>query len=156
MLKPGDAAPVFELPNADLEMTTSADFIDQRNLVLYFYPKDDTPGCTLEAIQFSDLLEEFNAHDTEVVGISRDSCLSHGDFRDKHGLTICLLADIDGIACDAYGVWREKEAHGEKRMGILRSTFVIDKRGIIRHALYDVKPKGHAEAVLQLVRGLQG
>ena len=156
MLKPGDAAPVFELPNADLEMTTSADFIDQRNLVLYFYPKDDTPGCTLEAIQFSDLLEEFNAHDTEVVGISRDSCLSHGDFRDKHGLTICLLADIDGIACDAYGVWREKEAHGEKRMGILRSTFVIDKRGIVRHALCDVKPKGHAEAVLQLVKGLRG
>lgn len=154
MLKPGDTAPEFELPNADLEMTTSLDFIDSRNLVLYFYPKDDTPGCTLEAIQFSDLLEEFNARDTEVIGVSRDSCLSHGDFRDKHGLTICLLADIEGIACEAYDVWREKEAHGEKRMGILRSTFVIDKSGIIRHALYDVKPKGHAEAMLELVKEL--
>ena len=154
MLKPGDTAPEFELPNADLEMTTSMEFKGDRNLVLYFYPKDDTPGCTLEAIQFSDLVEEFNARETEVIGVSRDNCLSHGDFRDKHGLTVCLLADIDGVVCEAYGVWREKEAHGEKRMGIMRSTFVIDKEGIVRHALYDVKPKGHADAVLELVKGL--
>ena len=154
MLTPGDTAPEFELPNADLEMTTSMEFKGDRNLVLYFYPKDDTPGCTLEAIQFSDLVEEFNARETEVIGVSRDNCLSHGDFRDKHGLTVCLLADIDGVVCEAYGVWREKEAHGEKRMGIMRSTFVIDKEGIVRHALYDVKPKGHADAVLELVKDL--
>ena len=154
MLKPGDTAPEFELPNADLEMTTSTDFRGNRNLVLYFYPKDDTPGCTLEAIQFSDLVDDFKARETEVLGVSRDNCLSHGDFRDKHGLTVCLLADIDGVVCEAYDVWREKEAHGEKRMGIMRSTFVIDKEGIIRHALYDVKPKGHADAVLELVKGL--
>ena len=154
MLKSGDTAPTFELPNADLEMTTSRDFRDISNLVLYFYPKDDTPGCTLEAIQFSDLQEAFRSQDTEIIGISRDSCLSHGDFRDKHGLSINLLADVEGIACEAFDVWREKEAHGERRMGILRSTFVIDKQGIVRHALYDVKPKGHADRVLELVKEL--
>ena len=154
MLKSGDTAPTFELPNADLEMTTSRDFRDISNLVLYFYPKDDTPGCTLEAIQFSDLQEAFRSQDTEIIGISRDSCLSNGDFRDKHGLSINLLADVEGVACEAFDVWREKEAHGERRMGILRSTFVIDKQGIVRHALYDVKPKGHADRVLELVKEL--
>ncbi|HHH38616.1 MAG TPA: peroxiredoxin [Sedimenticola sp.] len=154
MLKPGDPAPAFELPTADLEMMTSRELQGKKNVVLYFYPKDDTPGCTLEAIEFSDRLEAFQALDTEVIGVSRDNCLSHGDFRDKHGLTIHLLADIDGVLCRAYDVWREKEAHGVKRMGILRSTFIIDKQGIIRHALYDVKPKGHAEQVLERVRTL--
>lgn len=154
MLKPGDQAPDFELPSADLEMTVSAEYIGKSNMVLYFYPKDDTPGCTMEAIDFSDLLDEFQALNTEVFGISRDNCLSHGDFRDKHGLTILLLADIDGVLCEAYDVWREKEAHGEKRMGMLRSTFIIDRKGIIRHALYDIKPKGHAAEVLELVKAL--
>ncbi|MES9955469.1 MAG: peroxiredoxin [Sedimenticola sp.] len=154
MLKPGDSAPNFELPNADLEMTQLADFAGKRNLVLYFYPKDDTPGCTIEALEFSDLVDEFNELDTEVLGISRDNCLSHGAFRDKHGLAIRLLADIDGVMCEDYNVWREKEAHGEKRMGILRSTFIIDKAGKVQHAIYDVKPKGHAEKVLELIRQL--
>lgn len=154
MLKPGDKAPEFELPNADLEVSQSADYFGSKNLVIYFYPKDDTPGCTLEATNFSDLLEEFQALDTEVFGVSRDNCLSHGDFRDKHGLSVGLLADIEGTMCEAYDVWREKEAHGEKRMAILRSTFIIDKQGLIRHSLYDVKPKGHAAAVLELVKGL--
>ncbi|MCB1859490.1 MAG: peroxiredoxin [Gammaproteobacteria bacterium] len=154
MLKPGDLAPEFELPSADLDMVQSSDFTGKSNLVIYFYPKDDTPGCTLEAIEFSDLLDEFIALETEVLGVSRDNCLSHGDFRDKHGLTIRLLADIDGVLCEAYDVWREKEAHGEKRMGILRSTFIVDKLGVIRHALYDIKPKAHAAHILELVRAL--
>ncbi|MEJ1461970.1 MAG: peroxiredoxin [Candidatus Sedimenticola sp. (ex Thyasira tokunagai)] len=154
MLKPGDKAPEFELPNADLEVTQSADYIGSKNLVLYFYPKDDTPGCTMEATDFSDLVDGFEALDTEVLGVSRDNCLSHGEFRDKHGLSIGLLADIEGILCEAYDVWREKEAHGKKRMVIMRSTFVIDKAGTIRHALYDVKPKDHAAEVLELVRSL--
>lgn len=154
MLKPGDSAPNFELPNADLEMTQLADFTGNKNLVIYFYPKDDTPGCTIEALEFSDLIDEFNELDTEVLGISKDNCLSHGAFRDKHGLTIRLLADIDGVMCEDYDVWREKEAHGEKRMGILRSTFVIDKHGTVQHALYDIKPKGHAEQVLELLKAI--
>ncbi|OOZ37867.1 peroxiredoxin [Solemya velesiana gill symbiont] len=154
MLKLGDPAPNFELPNADLEMTQLADFSGKKNLVLYFYPKDDTPGCTIEALEFSDLHDEFSELDTEILGISHDNCLSHGAFRDKHGLTIRLLADIDGVMCEDYDVWREKEAHGEKRMGILRSTFVIDKNGIVQHPLYDTKPKGHVEQVLELVKAL--
>ncbi len=154
MLEPGDKAPVFSLPDADMERVNLEALIGRRNLVIYFYPKDDTPGCTMEALDFSDLQPEFEAADTEVLGISRDTCISHGAFRDKYGLTLRLLADPDGEACEAYGVWQEKEAHGEKRMGIVRSTFVIDKQGLIRHALSDVKPKGHAAAVLGLVQAL--
>ena len=154
MLKPGDRAPNFELPNADLDMLSSNDYIGKKPLVIYFYPKDDTPGCTMEALDFSDLYEEFSALGAEVFGVSRDSCISHGDFRDKHGLNIQLLADIEGVMCDAYGVWQEREAHGEKRMLVVRSTFVVDSDGVIRHALYDIKPKGHASEVLELVKGL--
>jgi peroxiredoxin len=129
-------------------------FKDNNHLVLYFYPKDDTPGCTMEAIEFTDLQPEFEALDTEILGISRDNCVSHGSFRDKHGINVRLLADTEGEVCEAYGVWREKEAHGEKRMGIVRSTFIVDKDGRVRHALYDIKPKGHAAQILDLVRGL--
>ena len=154
MLKPGDPAPEFELPSADMEMCLSSELIGKSNLVIYFYPKDDTPGCTMEAIDFSDLLEQFRAADTEILGVSKDNCLSHGDFRDKYGLTIQLLSDTEGVLCEAYDVWREKEAHGERGMGILRSTFIIDKQGIIRHTLYDVKPKAHAAHVLELVKAL--
>lgn len=154
MLQPGDQAPLFSLPNADMVRVNLEDLIGRRNFVIYFYPKDDTPGCTMEALEFTDLQSEFDATDTEVIGISRDNCTSHGAFRDKHGLTIHLLADSDGEACEAYGVWREKEAHGEKRMGIVRSTFVVDKTGRIRQALYDIKPKGHAAQVLEMVRAI--
>lgn len=154
MLNSGDPAPDFELPNADLEVSRLSDYVGRCNLVLYFYPKDDTPGCTIEAIDFSDMEEEFRQAGAEVVGISRDSCISHGDFRDKHGISIQLLADLDGNVCEDYDVWREREAHGEKRMGILRSTFIIDRDGKVRHALYDVKPKGHAAVVLEMVRSL--
>lgn len=154
MLQPGDQAPPFSLPNADMERVTLERLLNGRNLVIYFYPKDDTPGCTMEALDFTDLQSEFDAAETDVVGISRDTCTSHGAFRDKYGLTVQLLADTDGEACEAYGVWREKEAHGEKRMGIVRSTFVVDKEGVIRHAIYDVKPKGHAAQILELVQSL--
>jgi peroxiredoxin len=154
MLQPGDKAPLFSLPNADMERVTLEQLNVGRNLVIYFYPKDDTPGCTMEALDFTDLQPEFDAADTDVVGISRDTCTSHGAFRDKYGLSVQLLADTEGEACEAYGVWREKEAHGEKRMGIVRSTFIVDRSGLIRHAIYDVKPKGHAAQVLELVRSL--
>lgn len=152
MLNPGDKAPDFEIPNADIEMIRLEDFKGKNNLVLYFYPKDDTPGCTMEALEFSDMSDQFAKLDTFILGVSKDSCYTHGNFRDKHGLTIHLLADIDGVLCKAYDVWREKEAHGQKKMGILRSTFIIDKQGIIQHALYDIKPKGHAAQVLDLVK----
>ena len=152
MLKLGDKAPAFELPDADLHSVNSETLLGKWNLVLYFYPKDDTTGCTIEALELTDLMEDFAALDTQVIGISRDNCVSHAAFRDKHGLTVTLLADIDGEVCFAYDVWREREKNGEKRMGILRSTFIVDKSGVVRQAIYDVKPKGHAAQVLKLVR----
>jgi peroxiredoxin len=153
MISPGDQAPAFELPTADLEMLTSEDLAG-KSYVMYFYPKDDTPGCIMEAQEFSDLSDEFAGVNCEIIGVSKDNCVSHATFRDKYGLTVQLIADVEGQVCDAYGVWQEKEAHGEKRMGIVRSTFVIDDKGLVRHAIYNVKPKGHAEAVLELVKAL--
>ncbi|MBK1700460.1 peroxiredoxin [Thiococcus pfennigii] len=154
MLQPGDKAPSFSLPDADMERVDLAQFLGAATVVVYFYPKDDTPGCTLEALEFTDLQADFEALGAEIIGISRDSCTSHGTFRDRHGIGVRLLADSDGEACEAFGVWREKEVRGERRQGIVRSTFVIDRQGLIRHALYDVKPKGHARQVLELVRAL--
>ncbi len=153
MLKVGDKAPEFELPNADMNILKSSEIGDV-NKVIYFYPKDDTPGCTIEANEFSDLMDDFEKLDTQIFGVSKDNCISHGNFRDKYGLTIQLLADVDGIMCEAFDVWQEKEKNGEKKMGIVRSTFVIDKQGVIRYAEYNVKPKGHAEAILDVVKGL--
>jgi len=154
MLKPGDIAPDFELPNADMELVRLGDFKGRNSVVVYFYPKDDTPGCTIEAIELSDLMDDFERAGAVVLGISKDNCASHGEFRDKHGLTVTLLADLEGTTCDDYGVWHQKEAHGKTYMGIMRSTFIVDKEGVIRQALYDVKPKGHASQVLGLVQGL--
>lgn len=154
MLQAGQAAPDFELPDADMRKVSLISQRGRRHVVLYFYPKDDTSGCTLEAIDFTNHAEAFDSADCVVYGVSRDDCGSHAAFRDKHGLTVSLLADVEGEVCEQYGVWQEKEKDGVKKMGILRSTFVIDKAGTIRHALYGVSAKGHADAVLELVRAL--
>jgi len=151
MLSVGDKAPAFELPDADMNMCQSQD-LEGSNYVIYFYPKDDTPGCTMEAQEFSDLLDEFVAHNTKLIGVSKDNCQSHGEFRDKYGLTVQLLADVEGQLCDAYGVWQEKEKNGEKKFGIVRSTFIVDTSGTIKFADYGVSPKGHAEQILEIVR----
>ncbi len=147
----GSPAPPFVLPDADMQMVKLSDF-KGKNVVLYFYPKNDTPGCTKQAIDFTELADEFTRLNTEVVGISKDDCLSHASFRDKHGLTIQLLADTEGEVCETYGVWQEKEKDGQKKMGIVRSTFLIDQAGILRHALYGVNPKGHALEIMNLVK----
>jgi peroxiredoxin Q/BCP len=154
MLKVGEPAPHFDLPDSEMEMVSLASFLGAKNVVLYFYPKDDTPGCTIEAIDFSELEDAFIALHTAVVGVSMDDCMSHGSFRDKHGLAVQLLADTDGDVCRAYGVLQEKEFEGRKKIGILRSTFIIDRAGVLRHALYGVNPRGHAVEVLNLVKGL--
>jgi peroxiredoxin len=151
MLSTGDKAPGFELPDADMTMARSEELAGQ-NYVLYFYPKDDTPGCTLEAQEFTDLMDDFAAANTYVLGVSKDTCVSHGKFRDKFGLNVRLLADVDGQLCEAYGVWQEKEKNGERKMGIVRSTFIVDSTGVIRHAQYGVTPKGHAEQILAQVQ----
>lgn len=149
MLQVGQHAPGFTLPDAEMNMVKLSSFKGKHNIVLFFYPRDDTPGCTLEAIDFSDHENEFLKHDTIVLGISRDDCLSHAAFRDKHGLSVNLLSDEEGEVCEKYGVWQEKEKDGVKKMGIVRSTFIIDKQGNIRQAHYGVIPKGHAAEILK-------
>ena len=153
MIQAGDKVPEFELPDSDMNIIKSSD-CSGHNFVVYFYPKDDTPGCTMEATEFTDLMSEFEQLDTKIVGVSKDNCISHGDFRDKYGLTVRLLADVDGKMCEAFGVWQEKEKNGVRKMGIVRSTFIIDAQGVIRHAMYNVTPKGHAQEVLELVKAL--
>jgi len=156
MLQVGQPAPGFELPDADMQMVSLASVLaHSKSVVLYFYPKDDTPGCTMEAIDFSDLEDEFNNLRAAVIGVSCDDCLSHGSFRDKHGLSVRLLSDAEAEVCRNYGVMHEKEVEGRKKTGILRSTFIIDKRGILRHVLYGVKAVGHAAEVLNLVKRLK-
>jgi len=155
MLKAGQPAPQFDLPDADMNMVSLASFRGSRNVVLYFYAKDDTPACTIEAIDFSEREDDFLKHNTVVLGVSMDDCLSHGSFRDKHGLSVQLLADAEGEVCEKYGVLQEKEVNGKGRKRcVLRSTFVIDIKGLVRHALYGVPPRGHAGEVLNLVKGL--
>jgi len=155
MLKVGQSAPDFEIPDADMNLVCLSQFRGINSVVVYFYPKDDTPGCTTEAIEFSDLQDEFANLDAIVLGISRDDCLTHGAFRDKHGLAVSLLADTDAEVCEDYGVMfdREVEGLGTKR-SLMRSTFIIDKQGVLRDAFYGVNPRGHAREILERVRGL--
>lgn len=154
-LQAGTEAPHFELPDADMHPFRLAAQQDKLNIVLYFYPKDDTPGCTMEGNEFSDLEAEFARHDTLVVGVSRDDCISHASFRDKHGLSVLLLSDPEGRVCRKYGVLYEKEVDGQPKLAIRRSTFVIDKHGKVRHALYDVHAHGHPQEILKLIKEMK-
>lgn len=156
MLQAGQPAPSFTLPDADMEMFDFASLRGKQHAVLFFYPRDGAPYCTLEAIDFSDHESEFNRRGCAVIGISRDDCLVHADFRDKHGLSIRLLSDEDGEVCRKFGVMRYREYDGHRKLCLIRSTFIIDKQGIVRHALHDITPKGHAAEVFRLVRQLAG
>ena len=155
MLKTGQTAPPFTLPDADMQSVSLSEFLGRKHVVLYFYPRDGTPGCILEAAEFSDHEGEFDKHDCVVLGVSRDDCLSHAEFRDKHGLSIALLSDEDGEVCRSYGVIQEKETEGVRRMCLVRSTFVIDKKGVLRHVAYGVNPRGQAAEVFDVVRRLK-
>lgn len=152
LLQPGQEAPLFDLPDADMNMVSLQGFRNKRNVVLYFYPKDDTPGCTMEAIDFSERDDDFVALKTVVLGVSMDDCLSHGAFRDKHGLSVQLLADVEGDVCRRYRVLQDKEMDGKTKTCLVRSTFIIDRKGQLTHALYGVTPRGHAANVLELLR----
>jgi peroxiredoxin len=154
MLEKNQVAPEFSAPNQYGDTVSLSDFINNKNVVLYFYPKDDTPGCTIEANQFTELASEFADVDTVILGVSKDSCESHQAFIDKYGLKVDLLADKNGELCEAYGVWQEKEKNGNKKMGIVRSTFVINKDGIVIDALYGVTADGHAQEILEKVSKL--
>jgi len=154
MLEKGQKAPDFASVNQNEEPIRLADYKGRKNVVLYFYPKDDTPGCTIEANQFTALAEDFSRADTVVIGVSRDTCASHQAFIGKYDLRIDLLADTDGELCERYGVWQEKQKGGISKMGIVRSTFVIDKEGRVAAAQYGVTADGHAAAILEEIRGL--
>jgi peroxiredoxin Q/BCP len=151
----GMDAPNFELPDADMQDFSLASQLGKKNVVLYFYPKDDTPGCTMEANEFTALEEDFIRLDTIVVGISRDDCLSHASFRDKHGLSVLLLSDPDEVVCKRYGVMYEKEVEGQKKLSVKRSTFVIDQHGKLRHAMYGVQAHGHAQEILDVIKDMK-
>jgi len=154
MLEKNQTAPAFSTKNQQNETVDLSSFKDSKNVVLYFYPKDDTPGCTIEANDFTKLANEFSALDTVIIGVSKDSCQSHMDFIDKFGLKLDLLADESGEVCENYGVWQEKEKNGVKKMAILRSTFIINKSGVLAEALYGVTHEGHAQAILEKVQQL--
>ena len=154
MLEQNQIAPTFSTPNQKNEMISLSDYKGKKNVVLYFYPKDDTPGCTIEANQFTELASEFAKVDTVVLGVSKDSCESHQAFIDKFELEVDLLADTSGELCEAYGVWQEKEKNGVKKMGIARSTFVINKEGVLVDVIYGVTADGHAKEMLDKVSQL--
>ena len=154
MLEINQTAPAFSSPNQSNKIINLSDYKNNKNVVLYFYPKDDTPGCTIEANQFTELASEFAKVDSVVLGVSKDSCESHRAFIDKFALKLDLLADTSGELCDAYGVWQEKEKNGVKKMGIVRSTFVINKEGVLVDVIYGVAADGHAQAILDKVSQL--
>jgi peroxiredoxin Q/BCP len=147
MVEEGKAAPEFELVDDEGASVKLSDFRG-RPVVLYFYPKDDTPGCTKQACGFRDAYAEYEQRGAVILGVSPDGEESHAAFKSKFSLPFPLLADPDRTAARAYDVWREKNMYGKKSMGIVRSTFVIDADGIVVKAMYGVKPNGHAEKVL--------
>ena len=152
MLEKNTIAPDFNTLDQNNKIISLSDYKGAKNIVLYFYPKDDTPGCTIEANQFTTLASEFDKVDTVVLGVSKDSCESHQAFIDKFDLKVSLLADMSGELCDAYGVWQEKEKNGIKKMGIVRSTFIINKDGVLSEVIYGVVADGHAQEMLDKVK----
>ena len=149
-LEAGQPAPDFSLDADDGSTVSLADLRGQ-TVALYFYPKDDTTGCTAQACEFRDAQADYEAAGVRVIGVSPDPLKSHLKFRDKYDLTFTLLSDPDHVAAEAYGVWVEKSMYGRTYMGIERSTFVIGPDGVLKEALYKVKPKGHAASLLELV-----
>jgi peroxiredoxin Q/BCP len=152
-LEIGDKAPDFTLP-ADGGGKVSLKDLKGKTVILFFYPKDDTSGCTAEACAFRDQLPDFSKSKATVLGVSRDSVASHDKFKKKYGLTFPLLSDEEGKVTEAYGTWVEKSMYGRKYMGIDRSTFLIDPKGVIRGIWRKVKVPGHAEEVLKAAKAL--
>jgi thioredoxin-dependent peroxiredoxin len=152
-VNPGDKAPAFTM-KTDGNGSISLAKLKGRNIVLYFYPKDDTSGCTAEACGFRDNLPKFGKVDAAVIGVSRDSVESHDKFKKKYKLPFMLASDEDGTVCNAYGTWVEKSMYGRKYMGIERATFLIDGKGVVRQIWRKVKVPGHVEEVLAAVKAL--
>lgn len=152
-LQIGDTAPSFNLPGNGGQNINLDDYRG-KNIVLYFYPKDDTPGCTTEAKDFTSSAGDFDALNTVIIGMSKDTAAKHDKFIAKHELNVLLASDEDGKAIEDYGVWVEKNMYGRKYMGIERATYLIDAEGKVAQVWRKVKVKGHVDAVLEAVRGL--
>ena len=152
MVTEGDQAPDFTLQADDGREVSLSDYRGKK-VVLYFYPKDGTPGCTREAIEFRDMVKEFDKEDAVIVGVSKDSVQSHQKFKRKNNLTFTLLSDLEGKVLDLYGVWKKKSLYGRTFMGTERTTFLIDEKGIVKKIFRKVKVKGHAHACLLDFRG---
>jgi thioredoxin-dependent peroxiredoxin len=150
-LESGDKAPDFTLPT-DGGGTVTLSKLKGKKVVLYFYPKDDTSGCTAEACGFRDTFPNFRKIDAAVIGISRDSVASHDKFKKKYELPFTLAADIEGKVTEKYGVWVEKSMYGRKYMGIERATFLVDEKGVVRKVWHKVKVPGHVDEVLAAVK----
>jgi thioredoxin-dependent peroxiredoxin len=148
MLKEGQKAPAFKLPGDDGNIHSLSDYKGKK-VVLYFYPKDDTSGCTKEACDFKDNMNRIKRKDTVVIGVSKDSIKSHLKFKDKYGLNFLLLSDEEGKMLDKYGVWKEKSMYGRKYMGVERTTLIIDESGKIQKIFEKVKVPGHVDEVLK-------
>jgi len=153
MVEVGKKAPAFSLPAASGKKVALKDLAGKR-VVLYFYPKDDTPGCTTEAMNFRDEAPRFGKLNTVVLGVSKDSVESHCKFIGKHGLNFDLLSDVDGKIVEKYGAWGEKNLYGKKSMGIIRTTVVIDEDGVVQAVFPKVKVAGHVEKVLEALSAL--
>ena len=151
MLEVGTKAPEFTLPDKDGNAVSLADFAGKK-VVLYFYPKDNTPGCTRQACAFAGAYEEFKKINAVVIGVSKDSVASHQKFAEKHGLPFILLSDPELTAIQAYGVWQEKKLYGKVSMGVVRSTFVIDENGMIEKVMPKVKPDTNAAEILTYLK----
>ena len=151
MLEVGTKAPEFTLPDKDGNSVSLTDFAGKK-VVLYFYPKDNTPGCTRQACAFAGAYEEFKKINAVVIGISKDSVASHQKFAEKHSLPFILLSDPELTAIQAYGVWQEKKLYGKVSMGVVRSTFVIDENGMIEKVMPKVKPDTNAAEILTYLK----
>ena len=152
MLEVGAKAPEFTLPDKDGNPVSLSDFAGKK-VVLYFYPRDNTPGCTRQACVFAAAYEDFKAMDAAVIGVSKDSAASHQRFAEKHGLPFVLLSDPELTAIQAYGVWQEKKLYGKVSMGVVRTTFIIDEQGRIEKVMPKVKPDTNAAEILSYLRG---
>lgn len=148
MLDKQEKIPAFKCNNTKNETISSTDLIGKKT-VLYFYPKDDTPGCTREAIAFSEQIDAFTALNVRVIGVSKDSVASHCSFTEKYNLKIDLISDEEGRLCEAFGTWVEKKNYGRTYMGIQRATFIIDEKGVVEKVWKAVKVDGHIEQVLK-------
>lgn len=152
MLEVGMRAPDFTLPDKDGRMVSLSDFAGKR-VVLYFYPRDNTPGCTRQACAFAAAYEAFKSMDAVVIGVSKDSVASHQKFAEKYGLPFVLLSDPELTAIQAYGVWQEKKSYGKVSMGVVRTTYVIDPEGVIEKVMPKVKPDTNAAEILAYLDG---